>query len=97
MESKERRHDKKIPAIAVGHLYAAGCSAKNEGDGVRDLYVGGLGHVTADTFSEVYDYVALGHIHIPQIVGKKEHIRYSGSPIPMGYGEAGQQTKPSTA
>ena len=87
----ERRHDKKIPAIAVGHLYAAGCSAKNEGDGVRDLYVGGLGHVTAGTFSEVYDYVALGHIHIPQIVGKKEHIRYSGSPIPMGYGEAGQQ------
>ncbi len=86
-----RRKDDSIPAIAVGHLYAAGCSAENEGDGVRDLYVGGLGHVSAETFSPVYDYVALGHIHVPQIVGKKESIRYCGSPIPMGYGEAGQQ------
>lgn len=87
----DKRGNKQIPAIAVGHLYAAGCNAKTEGDGVRDLYVGGLGHVSAETFSEVYDYVALGHIHVPQIVGKKEHIRYCGSPIPMGYGEAGQQ------
>jgi len=86
-----KRGDREIPVIAVGHLYAAGCSAETEGDGVRDLYVGGLGHVSAETFSEVYDYVALGHIHVPQIVGKKEHIRYCGSPIPMGYGEAGQQ------
>jgi exonuclease SbcD len=88
---EKKREGKAIPAIAVGHLYAAGCSAETEGDGVRDLYVGGLGHVSAKTFSEVYDYVALGHIHVPQIVGKKEHIRYCGSPIPMGYGEAGQQ------
>jgi exonuclease SbcD len=88
---EKKRDGKAVPAIAVGHLYAAGCSAENEGDGVRDLYVGGLGHVSAETFSEVYDYVALGHIHVPQIVGKKEHIRYCGSPIPMGYGEAGQQ------
>lgn len=88
---EQKRGQKNTPAIAVGHLYAAGCSAENEGDGVRDLYVGGLGHVTADTFSSSYSYVALGHIHVPQIVGKKEHIRYSGSPIPMGYGEAGQQ------
>jgi len=88
---EQKRGDKNIPAIAVGHLYAAGCSAETEGDGVRDLYVGGLGHVTADTFSSSYSYVALGHIHVPQIVGKKEHIRYCGSPIPMGYGEAGQQ------
>ncbi|MFT6794003.1 MAG: exonuclease SbcD [Rubritalea sp.] len=88
---EKKREGKVVPAIAVGHLYAAGCSAETEGDGVRDLYVGGLGHVSAKTFSEVYDYVALGHIHVPQIVGKKEHIRYCGSPIPMGYGEAGQQ------
>lgn len=88
---QQKRGKNKTPTIAVGHLYAAGCSAETEGDGVRDLYVGGLGHVSAETFSNVYDYVALGHIHVPQIVGKKEHIRYCGSPIPMGYGEADQQ------
>ncbi|MGJ8657686.1 MAG: exonuclease SbcCD subunit D C-terminal domain-containing protein [Akkermansiaceae bacterium] len=87
---QKKRGETKIPTIAVGHLYAAGCNPETEGDGVRDLYVGGLGHVSAETFSTVYDYVALGHIHVPQIVGKKEHIRYCGAPIPMGYGEAGQ-------
>ena len=88
---QSKRGDKNIPTIAMGHLYASGCKAENKGDGVRDLYVGGLGHISAETFSSVYDYVALGHIHVPQTVGKKEHIRYCGSPIPMGYGEAGQQ------
>ncbi len=87
----KKQNSSKIPTIAVGHLYAAGCSPENEGDGVRDLYVGGLGHVSAQTFSHTYDYVALGHIHVPQRVNKQNHIRYSGSPIPMGYGEANQQ------
>ena len=88
---QSKRGDKYVPTIAIGHLYASGCGAENEGDGVRNLYVGGLGHISAETFSSAYDYVALGHIHVPQIIGKKEHIRYCGSPIPMGYGEAGQQ------
>jgi len=80
--------DSNIPVVAMGHLFALGGKT---GDGVRDLYVGNLGSIGADTFSDTFDYVALGHLHVPQKVGKKEHIRYSGSPIPMGYGEAGQQ------
>jgi exonuclease SbcD len=32
-------------------------------------------------------YVALGHIHKAQSVGGKEHIRYSGSPLPMSFTE----------
>ena len=42
-------------------------------------------------FSESFDYVALGHLHVPQRVGGRETIRYSGSPIAMGFGEARQQ------
>jgi exonuclease SbcD len=42
-------------------------------------------------FDEGFDYVALGHLHVPQRVGGQEHIRYSGSPIAMGFGEARQQ------
>jgi exonuclease SbcD len=42
-------------------------------------------------FDESFDYVALGHLHVPQRVGGREHIRYSGSPIAMGFGEAKQQ------
>ncbi|MGN6533850.1 MAG: exonuclease SbcCD subunit D C-terminal domain-containing protein [Ginsengibacter sp.] len=33
--------------------------------------------------------MALGHLHRPQVVNKMEHIRYSGSPIPLSFSEAG--------
>ncbi|WP_199508755.1 MULTISPECIES: exonuclease SbcCD subunit D C-terminal domain-containing protein [unclassified Psychrobacter] len=79
-----------VPIIATGHLFAAG-GKTTEDDGVRELYVGNLGKVTADTFDDSFDYVALGHLHVPQRVGGCEHIRYSGSPIAMGFGEARQQ------
>ena len=62
-----------------------------EGDGVRDLYVGSLAHVGADLFPNTLDYVALGHLHVPQKVAGEDRVRYSGSPIPMGYGEANQR------
>ncbi len=42
-------------------------------------------------FDEGFDYVALGHLHVPQRVGGRDSIRYSGSPIAMGFGEARQQ------
>jgi len=79
-----------IPIIATGHLFAAG-SKTTEDDGVRDLYVGNLGQISAEMFDDCFDYVALGHLHVPQRVGGQEHIRYSGSPMPMGFGEARQQ------
>ncbi len=81
-----------IPIIAMGHLFTAGGKTV-DGDGVRELYVGSLAHVGTDVFLASIDYLALGHLHIPQMVGNAEHIRYCGSPIPMGYGEATQQKK----
>ena len=84
------QHQRHIPIIATGHLFAAG-SKTTEGDGVRDLYVGSLGQVSAELFDDCFDYVALGHLHVPQKVGSREHIRYCGSPIAMGFGEARQQ------
>ncbi len=85
-----------IPIIGMGHLFAAG-GRTTEGDGVRDLYissqvVGGLAQISATDFPTSMDYLALGHLHAPQSVGGMEHIRYSGSPLPMGFGEA-KQTK----
>jgi len=81
-----------IPIIAMGHLFTAGGKTV-DGDGVRELYVGSLAHVGEEVFPSSIDYLALGHLHVPQIVGKTEHIRYSGSPIPMGFGEVGQDKK----
>lgn len=78
-----------IPIIGMGHLFTAGAQTV-DGDGVRELYVGSLAHVGRDLFPSTIDYLALGHLHVPQKVGGAEHIRYSGSPIPMGYGEIKQ-------
>ncbi|MBC6607336.1 exonuclease subunit SbcD [Hymenobacter sp. BT188] len=73
-----------VPVLATGHLYAAGASPS---DSERTIHVGNLGQVTADHFPTVFDYVALGHLHRPQRVGGREHIRYSGSPIPLSFSE----------
>ena len=79
-----------IPIIAMGHLFTAG-GQTIDGDGVRELYVGSLAHVNASIFPPCIDYVALGHLHVPQKIGGAEHMRYSGSPLAMGFGEARQQ------
>ena len=79
-----------IPIVAMGHLFTAGGQTV-DGDGVRELYVGSLAHVTAGIFPTSFDYLALGHLHVPQAVNGSETIRYSGSPLPMGFGEAKQQ------
>jgi len=84
--------DFSIPIIAMGHLFTAG-GRTIDGDGVRELYVGSLAHVGRELFPAAIDYLALGHLHVPQLVGGAEHIRYCGSPIPMGYGEATQEKK----
>ncbi|MCF6257985.1 MAG: exonuclease SbcCD subunit D C-terminal domain-containing protein [Gammaproteobacteria bacterium] len=80
----------KIPIVAMGHLFTAG-GQTTDGDGVRELYVGSLAHVTAGIFPDAIDYLALGHLHVPQKVGGSELMRYSGSPLPMGFGEAKQE------
>ncbi|MEM9103456.1 MAG: exonuclease SbcCD subunit D C-terminal domain-containing protein [Pseudomonadota bacterium] len=84
--------DSHVPIIAMGHLFTAGGKTV-DGDGVRELYVGSLAHVEKDIFPTAIDYFALGHLHVPQKVGGAAHIRYCGSPLPMGFGEAKQQKK----
>ena len=91
-KQKEYKEYGDLPIIGMGHLFASGGKTV-EGDAVRELYVGSLAHVGKDIFPACMDYLALGHLHVPQKVGKSEHIRYSGSPIPMGYGEAAHQKK----
>ncbi len=46
--------------------------------------MGGVETVGAGVFSGV-DYVALGHLHSPQII--EDPVRYSGSPLPYSFGE----------
>lgn len=89
-EQKREELGANIPIVGTGHLFTAGGQTV-DGDGVRELYVGSLAHVTAGIFPACFNYLALGHLHIPQEVNGSETIRYSGSPLPMGFGEAKQQ------
>ena len=89
-EQKREELGADIPIVAMGHLFTAGGQTV-DGDGVRELYVGSLAHVTTGIFPTSFDYLALGHLHVPQKVNGSETIRYSGSPLPMGFGEAKHQ------
>ncbi len=91
-EAQQRRDalGRPVPIVAMGHLFAAG-GRTVEGDGVRELYVGSLARVGVDAFPACIDYLALGHLHVPQTVADRPDMRYSGSPLPVGFGEAGQE------
>lgn len=84
------RNGRNLPIIATGHLYAAGLEGRNSAnpveDGVKDI-IGNLGNVSIDTFSDSYDYVALGHIHYTTKVSGNPKVWYSGSPFVMGFDE----------
>jgi len=71
----------------MGHLFAAGGQTV-VGDGVRDLYIGSLAHIPASIFPTEIDYLALGHLHNSQLLGQRETMRYSGSPLPMSFSKA---------
>ncbi|KIQ95917.1 exonuclease subunit SbcD [Lysobacter sp. A03] len=75
-----------LPIVASGHLTTVGASTS---DSVREIYVGSLNAFPTSAFPPAA-YIALGHIHQPQKVGGLEHIRYSGSPIPLSFDEVGQ-------
>lgn len=73
------------PIIATGHLTAIG-AARSQSE--RDIHIGNLGAVSAGCFAG-FTYTALGHIHKPQALDPEGTVRYSGSPVPLSFSEAG--------
>ena len=73
-----------VPRVAMAHLFAANAVSSSGAVPV----MGGLERVSAAAFPpEVYDYVALGHLHRAQRVYGLDTVRYSGSPLPMSFAE----------
>lgn len=72
--------------IAMGHLHAQQAEV-GDIDKMERLIMGGVECISATAFNDAIRYVALGHIHKAQRIGGKEHIRYSGSPLPMSFSE----------
>ncbi|MDR3714768.1 MAG: exonuclease SbcCD subunit D C-terminal domain-containing protein [Puia sp.] len=72
--------------IALGHLHTQD-AAVGDMDRQERLIMGGIELVPASAFHDDLSYVALGHIHRAQRIGAREHVRYSGSPLPMSFSE----------
>ncbi len=70
-------------SVVLAHAWVTGGAAS---DSERDISVGGVAAVPAGLFDGI-DYTALGHLHRPQSL--REGLRYSGSPLPYSFSEAG--------
>lgn len=77
--------DPKQRNILVAHQFVTGAGRCES----EDVTVGGLDNVDAEVF-DGFDYVALGHIHSPQSVGR-ETVRYCGTPLKYSFSEAEQE------
>lgn len=79
LDTKERN-------ILLCHQFVTG-AARSDSETVS---VGGSDNVAAEVFDD-FDYVALGHIHTPQSIGR-ETLRYSGTPLPYSFSETAEKS-----
>jgi len=80
LDGLSRHVTKDHPLIVTGHLHVAG-AIESEG-AERRILVGGEHAVAPDVFPKHAAYVALGHLHKAQAVGR-ETVRYCGSLLPL--------------
>jgi exonuclease SbcD len=71
--------------VALGHCHMI--DGKTSDDSERRIVIGGAEALPASMFDSAIAYAALGHLHLPQQVGRHTHIRYCGSPLPMSFAE----------
>ncbi len=71
--------------VLVAHQFVAGAAACES----EEPSVGGVDCIDAALF-DAFDYVALGHLHSPQKVGR-DTVRYCGTPLKYSFSEAAQQ------
>ncbi len=74
--------DKSRRNVLLAHQFVTGATRCES----EELSVGGTDNVDASVFDD-FDYVALGHLHGPQSVGR-ETVRYIGSPLKYSFSEA---------
>lgn len=67
--------------VLVAHQFVTGATRSES----EEITVGGLDNVDASVF-DPFDYVALGHIHGPQYIGR-DTVRYSGTPLKYSFSE----------
>jgi DNA repair protein SbcD/Mre11 len=74
-----------LPLVVTGHLHMQGGAVSELSE--RRIVIGGEEAVASDIFPASVAYVALGHLHKPQLISGHTIIRYAGSPFPMSVTE----------
>lgn len=77
--------DKTHRNVLVTHQFVTGAQTCDS----EELSVGGTDNVDVSVFDD-FDYVALGHIHGPQKIGR-ETVRYCGTPLKYSFSEVGHK------
>ncbi len=72
--------------VAMGHCYMVGTELSHMSE--RRILGGNQHALPVNIFPKDVAYVALGHLHQPQRVGRREHVRYPGAPVPLAMNEA---------
>lgn len=72
--------------VLTGHCYMVNGAVSELSE--RKILGGNQHALPVELFPEAVSYVALGHLHLAQRVGPHQHIRYSGSPIPLSFDES---------
>ncbi|MGE4548762.1 MAG: exonuclease SbcCD subunit D [Intestinibacillus sp.] len=72
--------------ILLAHQFVISGTQQPERSDSESVSVGGLDHVDAAAF-DGFDYVALGHLHRAQRIGR-DTVRYAGSPLKYSFSEA---------
>lgn len=73
--------DSSVRNVLIAHQFVTGAITCDS----EDLSVGGSDNVDVEVF-DAFDYVALGHLHGPQKVGR-EDVRYCGTPLKYSFSE----------
>ena len=74
-----------VNILVTHHFVTSGGESPETSDSEQSLSLGGVDKVDACVFDD-FDYVALGHIHRPQRIGR-DMIRYAGSPLKYSFSE----------
>ena len=82
---EQTKIDEKERNVLLAHQFVTGAKRCD----AEELQVGDVDQIPAELFAS-FEYVALGHIHSPQKVGR-ETVRYCGAPLKYSFSVAGQE------
>ncbi len=82
----QQKADNDHSLILTGHCYMVNGAVSELSE--RKILGGNQHALPVELFPDDIAYVALGHLHLAQRVGAHQHIRYSGSPIPLSFDES---------